>query len=321
LTKVEDDAPPEFPYTSVPEPPEGYDWADITYIIGGYHWKARFIGTDGYIITGDAEAITQFNFANESVGEGAAWVPYHPGEQKPYDCGVCHTTGYRPEGHQDELEGIVGTWAEPGVQCERCHGPGGNHISDPYGVIMKVDRSAQLCGECHIRGSVSEIDASGGFTQHHEQAEEMYASKHFALSCVACHDPHASAINADADLNPNKGLWNACQGCHFQEAGNQKSEVMASFLTCTDCHMPPMSESAWANADTFTGDVRSHLFAINVDPEAPQFSQDGSVAMPYITIAFACQSCHIEGATRLKAGAARSFDELVEAATDYHEAR
>ena len=30
------------------------------------------------------------------------------GEEKPYDCGSCHTTGYNPVGHQDGLEGIEG---------------------------------------------------------------------------------------------------------------------------------------------------------------------------------------------------------------------
>ncbi|MEE9563065.1 MAG: hypothetical protein V3W50_08355, partial [Thermoanaerobaculia bacterium] len=26
-------------------------WDDITYVIGGYKWKSRYLGTDGYIIT------------------------------------------------------------------------------------------------------------------------------------------------------------------------------------------------------------------------------------------------------------------------------
>lgn len=318
LNKVVDGQPPTYPYSEVLEPPQGYTWEDISYVIGGYNWKARFIGMEGYIITGDENATTQFNFENETVGREAGWVAYHPGEQKPYDCGSCHTTGYRPQGNQDGLEGIVGTWAEPGIQCEACHGPGSNHVSNPYGVALEIDRSSQLCGECHIRGSISSIDASGGFTRHHEQAEEFYASKHMALTCVACHDPHASTINADEELNPNSGIWNDCEDCHFQQAANQKPSFMANILTCTDCHMPPMAKSAWGNADAYSADVASHLFAINVDPDAPQFSEDGSVTFPYITVTFACQSCHIDGATRAKAGLARSIEELVEFAQGYH---
>ena len=245
-------------------------------------------------------------------------MAYHAGEEHPYDCGSCHTTGYNPTGNQDGLPGLIGTWAEPGIHCEECHGPGGNHVGDPYGVVMNIDRDAQACGNCHIRGSVNVINASGGFIRHHEQAEELYASKHLAIGCVACHDPHASAVNADEDFNPNKGIWNDCQDCHFEEAANQKSATMASLLACTDYHMPYGAKSAWGNGDVFTGDVRSHLFAINTDPDAPQFNEDGSETMPYLTLSFACQSCHIDGATRSNAGAPRTLDVLADTASGYH---
>ena len=111
LTQIEDGKRPFFPYDEitggVTDPPEGYSWGDITYLIGGYGWKARFVDQNGYIITGDESATTQYNFANDFVDKPAEWVAYHPGEEKPYDCGVCHTTGYRPQGHQDGLEGII----------------------------------------------------------------------------------------------------------------------------------------------------------------------------------------------------------------------
>ena len=330
LNKVVDGQPPTYPYSEVPEPPEGYTWDDISYVIGGYGWKARFMDADGYIITGppgtrgdEAAAegfVNQYNFANEEVGKDIGWVPYHLGEELPYTCGTCHTTGYNPEGHQDDLPGIVGTWAAPGIQCEQCHGPGSSHAENPYGVALTIDRSAQLCGECHIRGGVDEINAKGGFTEHHEQAEEMYASKHFALSCVSCHDPHASSQYADAELNPNLSVWNTCQDCHFDKVKEQKSEAMATMLDCKDCHMAPMAKSAWGDLDVLTGDIYSHLFAINPDPDAPQFSEDGSVTMPYLTVQYACQSCHIDGATRTDAGVPRDMAELFEMAEGYHTA-
>ena len=64
-------------------------------------------------------------------------VAYHAGEEKPYNCGTCHTTGYNPEG-ENELPGIVGTWAEPGIRCEECHGPGAGHVDEGgEGPILK----------------------------------------------------------------------------------------------------------------------------------------------------------------------------------------
>ena len=160
---------------TLPELPEGYTWDDITYVIGGYNWKARFIDSDGFIITGaDENATTQYNFANPVVGNDAGWVGCHAGEvEKPYDCGPCHTTNYSawpPDSHQDDLPGLIGTWSEPGVHCKACHGPGSLHASDPHGVLPDVDRDSELCGECHLCGGPEAVNASGGFIKHHEQA-------------------------------------------------------------------------------------------------------------------------------------------------------
>jgi hypothetical protein len=297
LTKIEDGQSPSFPYDDqtggVTQPPEGYSWEDISYVIGGFNWKARFIDQDGYIITGGEDGTTQYNFANEDVGTDAGWAPYHPGEEKPYDCGSCHTTGFIGEGHQGSLEGIVGTWEFEGVQCEACHGPGSGHAEDPYGIRMVVDRSSQLCGDCHIRGNPALIDASGGFERHHEQYEDLYNSKHFAISCVTCHDPHASSVFSDEEINPDKGIRQVCESCHWPQTFEKNKFHLG--VDCIDCHMPPMAKSAVGNLDTFTADVRSHQFAINTNPDAPQFTDDEAYVMPYITLNYACGQCHLSG--------------------------
>jgi len=56
LNKVEGGVPPVYPNgPQVPNPPAGMTWNDVSYVIGGYGWKARFIGTEafnqGYIYT------------------------------------------------------------------------------------------------------------------------------------------------------------------------------------------------------------------------------------------------------------------------------
>lgn len=316
LTKIENGQSPTFPYDAmtggVTQPPEGYTWDDITYVIGGFGWKARFIGTDGYIITGDETAVTQYNFANEAVGAPAGWVAYHAGEQKPYDCGACHTTGYAPQGHQDNLEGIVGTWEFPGIQCEACHGPGSRHAEDPRGVRMVVERASQLCGECHIRGNPAQIDAENGFAKHHEQFEDLYNSRHFALACIDCHDPHASSVFADEELNPTAGIRQQCETCHWQQEAVQNNRLHLG-VECVDCHMPPMAFSAQGDLDIFTADVRSHQFSINPNPEAPQFNEDGTLVMPYITLQYACGHCH-----NGKVGSEQSLEDLAAMANGYH---
>jgi len=314
LNKVVDGQPPDYPFTEVPDPPEGYTWDDISYVIGGYNWKARFIDQDGYIITGANEnATTQYNFANPVVGNEAGWVGYHAGEANlPYDCGTCHTTGYKPEGNQDGLPGLVGTWAEDGIGCEECHGPGSLHVDNPYGVALKVDRHAAECGACHRRGGVEEVNASGGFIQHHEQYEELFQSKHAIIDCVQCHDPHSGVIQ----LRQAGGqtIRTSCENCHFANAKNQKNEIHLDLeVACIDCHMPRITKSAVGDAEKFTGDIRTHLMAI--DPtQVGQFNEDGTVALSQVSLDFACKHCHVPGSSTEK-----TDEELIEMATGYHE--
>jgi hypothetical protein len=260
--------------------PEGVSWDDVSYVIGGYKWKARFIGEDGYIITspGGEDGKNQYNMMT------GTWSDYHPGEVKPYDCGKCHTTGYSEEGHQDGLEGITGAWVFPGIQCERCHGPGAEHVAKGGDkTLIKVDKSAALCGQCHVRGDSEEIPAKGGFIRHHEQYNEILASPHKTLDCVACHDPHQKA---------EFSIKTDCTTCHAQAGEDFTGSTMEQTgLTCTDCHMPMATKSA-AALGPYKGDVKTHLFKINTDATASTFTEDGALANDSVTLDFVCLSCH-----------------------------
>ncbi len=297
LNKVINGKPPKYPFTEVTELPKGITWNDVSYVIGGYNWKARFIGKDGYIITGpegDSDYLAQYNFANPIVGTDAGWAKYHPGEKRPYNCGTCHTTGYNPdpETHQDGLPGMVGTLAEPGITCEACHGPGSLHVASPYSEKLEVNRDAELCGECHIRGSTEEVNASGGFVRHHEQYEELFQSKHVTLDCNICHDPHLGVIQLRKA--GKQTTRTDCSNCHFQQAKYQDSEVhVAMKVNCIDCHMPRVSKSAVGDAKKFTGDLRTHLMVIDA-LQIDQFSADGKTSLSQVGLNFACRSCHVE---------------------------
>ena len=317
LNPVVDGQPPEYPFTEVTELPEGYTWDDIAYVIGGYNWKARFIDQDGYIITdapgasGNEEYVSQYNFANPIVGTEAGWVTYHAGEEdKPYDCGTCHTTAYSPTGNQDDLPGLVGTWSEPGIMCEECHGPGGLHVQNPQGVQMDIDRDGELCGQCHRRDDIETVNASGGFIKHHEQYEELFQGKHITIDCVICHDPHEGVIQLRQDDEvPNTRTQ--CENCHLDESQFQDSEIHPNVTECIDCHMPRIVKSAVGNAENFTGDIRTHLMRINPQ-QIEQFTEDGSASLSEIGLNFACRHCHGVTATE------KSDEELIEKATDYH---
>jgi hypothetical protein len=319
MSKVVDGAPAAFPYSEVNEPPEGYTWADISYLIGGYATKALFVDQEGYIITdapgasGNAEYLNQWNFENERLDISADWVAFHPGEDNlAMDCGECHTTGYSANGNQDGLPGFVGTWKQEGVRCEGCHGPGGNHMSNPQGIPMQVERDAELCGKCHVNEMVEVVEAVDGFIVSNEQYGEMFQSKHMVIDCTNCHDAHSGVVQLDnSDAATTR---TTCENCHFRQAQYQNNAMHPKMgVSCVTCHLPYITKSAWGVAEKFSADTRTHLFGI--DPsQIGQFTEDGTAALSEVGLNFACRQCHGSGL-----GSEKTDEELIEAATGYHD--
>jgi hypothetical protein len=277
---------PSYPFRNeVPFPllaaPDG-SWDDVLYVVGGFGWKALFVGTDGNLVTGDA---TQWNL------ETGEWVTYHPGEQKPYDCGACHTTGYSPTGHMLGLTGLAGTWAEDGVTCEACHGAGALHVLSQSGEDINLDRSNALCGRCHSRGVPNRIvayapDSEGDqFLANYGQYDEMKAGAHRNLTCVSCHDPHPSA-----KFRPEQGIVLSCETCHEEiEIYNTGGGAH----TCEVCHMPSASLSA-VKRSHHQADVQTHIFRINPASAAEMFYQENGswFSHNFLTTDFTCLRCH-----------------------------
>ncbi len=55
--------------------------------------------------------------------------------------------------------------------------------------------------------------------------------------------------------------------------------------------MPRVTKSALGDPEQFSGDLRTHLMAIN--PHATsQFDEDGAFSQPYLALDFACRNCH-----------------------------
>jgi hypothetical protein len=318
LNLITNGQPPDYPYSSVPEPPEGYTWDDILYVIGGYRWKARFMNTEGYIITGppgsgaSSTYANQYNLENPRLRTSEQWVSYHADEEnQTYDCGECHTTGYNPLRNPEDTPGLVGIWAEDGIACEECHGPGGLHVTNPLGYGMQIDRDAEACTSCHIRGSVDELSLSEGYIEHHDSYGDLFPGKHAVLDCVTCHNPHTGVVQlSEADEDTTLV---ACENCHFDKAANQKIERHTSLLIdCVRCHMPYMIKSAVGEEGAYSGDIRTHQVSIN-SSQIGQVSEDGTV-LPQIGLDFACRQCHGTGI-----GTEKTDEELIDNATGYHE--
>jgi PKD repeat protein len=296
MTKINGTAP-TFPFSSVPNPPPGSSWSNTPYVIGGYAFKTNFLDASGYIKTGSQ---AQYNLAT------SAFVPYNQLTPSPeFNCGVCHTTGWQSFGdngglHQDNLPGIMGTWTEEGIGCERCHGIGGAHINDPVGNQMTLDPSAASCGECHSRSVNTKVYASGNLILDQQQYNEFMASPHSANNCGMCHNQHSSSVY-DSQAT-GTGIISACTDCHA--AATHTVGLGMGSLKCTDCHMPYATKAAVSSGSGvhITGDIPSHIWSIDTSGTtlANYFTTVGSETWitpgvndkVKLNIAYACMQCH-----------------------------
>lgn len=158
--------------------------SNFPFTIGG-EWKLRFINA-----TADPADPSKWTVATwQYVIATGEWKPYHAPPDAPKDwgasCAQCHVTGFN-----SETETFWGTTAQlaTSVSCESCHGTGSKHITNPSANPMKIDVSAQVCGQCHVRGSFPEYEignpGSLSYThgekphKHHQQFYDWNMSGH-----------------------------------------------------------------------------------------------------------------------------------------------
>jgi hypothetical protein len=75
------------------------------------------------------------------------------GKSRDPECVKCHSTGYGEEG------GFYSVTATPGltnVQCEQCHGPGKDHLSDYNVPMASIEES--VCLRCHSKENSPDFD-------------------------------------------------------------------------------------------------------------------------------------------------------------------
>ncbi len=169
----------------LPTPP-GLSWATMPYAIVGKS-ELRYLNESGYLFM-------KYSAENKTFG------PYNssdPSNQPQYSCGRCHTTGYNASGgNQSGLPGIVGTWSEPGIACEKCHGPGGN------GHQVEANVSEQVCLQCH-NGSTRQ-----GLFLSSAHSPPLKAP----VSCLKCHSPFDYARNNT--VTSTTAINVVCANCH-----------------------------------------------------------------------------------------------------------
>lgn len=168
-------------------------------------------------------------------------------------CFGCHTTAATISNVFDPKH------AEPGVQCEACHGPGVNHVAAMHisgasqldgdaispGRLSPVD-SVDFCGACHRTFMDVALGMPGNdrlinvrFQPYRLEKSRCWNGKGDPrITCIACHDPHQLLVR---DV---KAYDSKCLACHSDSAkGGPEPRVTTttckiSTKNCASCHMP-----------------------------------------------------------------------------------
>jgi len=160
-------------------------------------------------------------------------------QQNNQRCLICHTVGFGQEG------GFTTVRATPelkGVQCENCHGPGGDHViydvtADTYLVKpgrISVGISLEVCAKCHAGEQQFRQSAHAG------SLELLRAQPDAKDYCLDCHS--ADRILAKERDKPNMTLKTAqhpitCPVCHNPHDKVQVSQLrLGKQEICVMCH-------------------------------------------------------------------------------------
>jgi hypothetical protein len=252
-------------------------------------------------------AISYYTSAN-SWSNSPGFPRYQANFERPIhsECMGCH-------GSFTDVDFNSGTMLEAynpktlvmGVNCERCHGPGGNHVEmftrdpkakgDPLLVnAARLSRLQQLdaCGVCHASiyktmnpvvsfrtgdtlamVPMENLDSTGHIDVHGNQYGLLKRSKCFTASatmtCSTCHDPHRAERGNEALFSQR------CMACHTEKNTNFAKMVPAMAVDqvkqkCITCHMPKQESKVLnvrldQNQSRTPAVMRSHLIRVYPD--------------------------------------------------------
>ena len=148
------------------------------------------------------------------------------------------------------------------IGCERCHGPGGNHLKavdlklSDMAIISPAqgsgEGSVRLCAQCHALHQELDLPRTDPFWIRFQGTtlawSRCFTESGGAFDCLTCHDPHRNAEHSSAFYEAK------CLSCHAsstvkgasgQPGGSETSKTSGGMACpinpardCLGCHMP-----------------------------------------------------------------------------------
>ena len=224
-------------------------------LVYGSKWKQRYIYKRGD---------SYFLYPAQWDVQNRVWRPYHPGpgtdwwvafyksdqSERPTGplCDGCHSVGYDIQTHK------VVEW---NVGCEKCHGPGSDHVKDPLRTNIvnpaRLDyvRANDVCMQCHTQGRPLKNPIAGqyydwpvGFTAGQRLADYWKLEEHKLGETSFTHFPDGTAHKNRMQGNDyvqsvmyRRGI--TCFDCHdVHGTANDADLIRPANLVCLSCHNP-----------------------------------------------------------------------------------
>jgi hypothetical protein len=255
----------EFRQQRTREPIQGR--RQLEYFVGsGAAARSYLLNVDGFLYEAPVAYYSKPASWNSAPGYAEFDYPYLTRPILP-GCLECHASVIQKiPGTQNAYDSPP--FQEGGVACERCHGPGSDHISTGKPMVNPAKLAGaerdSICAQCHLSGEIrvpkpgkdegsfrpGELlgDSLAVFvragapsalrvTSHVENLAQSACKRASGekLWCGTCHDPHSvPSANEKATYFRNK-----CLSCHqTSNCRAARSERRANGDNCTACHMP-----------------------------------------------------------------------------------
>ncbi len=245
----------------------------LDYFVGsGTAARSYLMSVDGFLYEAPVSYYSRSASWNSAPGYAGSDNPYLTRPVLP-GCLQCHASGIRhTAGTQNGYSSPP--FSEGGVACERCHGPGSDHIASGKAMVnpAKLAPAARdsVCEQCHLSGEIrvakmgrdeqalpagavladrlTVFVRAGSMSQRkvtsHTENLAQSACKRASgekLWCGTCHDPHS----VPAPAQKAAYFRSKCLTCHqTSDCRAPQAARQANGDDCVSCHMPrnPVSD-------------------------------------------------------------------------------
>ena len=170
--------------------------------------------------------------------------------EEAQQCFSCHTTDYTPGPSGPMLN-------EMGIHCERCHGPGLEHVRLMAGPAppasgqdrkilnparLKAFAQLEMCGACHGKPPhdtdlsalqfIEQTPQTARFPSRRLVLSRCFNESVDGLKCTLCHDPHINVSERRAQRDQ------PCIACHSERLRAKARTCPVQQSDCVSCHMP-----------------------------------------------------------------------------------